>query len=235
MAGEQRHVETDATSPAYLRDKYAIVGVGETPYMRGSGISTRALGTWAVRNAMADAGLKPADIDGMLSYHFVLGDSTYVPFIAGDLGLRLNFYMDVQGGGSSTEALVGVAMGLIEAGMCKAVVIYRAVNGFSQVRAGGSGARAVAAISNEMLHARAYGMHSAGNQFAFTFMRHMFDYGTRPEQVAAVRGQIAGYKVPKDVKFVADADIPRSTTGKVKRHELESWLLAERTSSTPGR
>jgi acetyl-CoA acetyltransferase len=184
---DQLHADIDASNPKYLRDKYAIVGIGETAYMRGSGITTRALGTWAVRNAIADAGLKPADIDGMLSYHFVLGDSTYVPFIAGDLGIRLDFYMDIQGGGASTEALVGVAMGLIEAGMCKAVVIYRAVNGFSGMRAGGSGARAIAPVANDMLHTRAYGMHSAGNQFAFTFMRHMHDYGTRPEQVAAVR------------------------------------------------
>ena len=28
--------EIDATSPKHLRDKYAIVGIGETPYMRGS-------------------------------------------------------------------------------------------------------------------------------------------------------------------------------------------------------
>src|SRR5258707_6419642 len=87
--------EVDGTSPKYLRDKYAIVGVGETAYMRGSGVTTRALGTMAVRNAIADAGLTPADVDGMLSYHFVLGDSTYGPAIAGDLGIRLNFQLDV--------------------------------------------------------------------------------------------------------------------------------------------
>ena len=58
--------EVDATTPKYLRDKYAIVGVGETTYTRGSGKTTRALGTWAVSNAILDAGLKPADIDGML-------------------------------------------------------------------------------------------------------------------------------------------------------------------------
>ena len=50
--------ETDASSPKYLRDKYAIVGVGETTYTRGSGMTTRALGTWAVRNAIDDAGLQ---------------------------------------------------------------------------------------------------------------------------------------------------------------------------------
>src|SRR5881628_551002 len=113
--------DTDTTSPKYLRDKYAIVGVGETTYTRGSGVTTRALGTWAVRNAIEDAGLKASDVDGMLSYQS--GDSTFSTFIAGDLGIRLNFYMDVFGGGSSTEALVGMAIGLMEAGMCKAVVI----------------------------------------------------------------------------------------------------------------
>ena len=100
--------DTDVSSPKYLRDKYAIVGVGETTYTRGSGMTTRALGTWAVRNAILDAGLKASDVDGMLSYQS--GDSTFGPFIAGDLGIRLNFYMDVFGGGSSTEALIGIVM-----------------------------------------------------------------------------------------------------------------------------
>src|SRR6516164_3135953 len=177
--------EVDATTPKYLRDKYAVVGVGETTYTRGSGRTTRALGTWAVRNAMLDAGLKPADIDGMLSYQG--GDSTSGTFISGDLGMRLNFYMDVMGGGSSTEALIGIAIGLIEAGCCKTVAIFRSMNGYSQVRIGGTGARSAAPVGGDMLHNRAYGWQSAGQSFAPTFMRHMYDYGTKPEQVAMVK------------------------------------------------
>src|SRR5580658_7260986 len=177
--------EVDATTPKYLRDKYAIAGVGETTYTRGSGRTTRALASWAVRNAILDAGLTPADIDGMLSYQS--GDSTFSPFVAGDLGIRLNFYMDVFGGGSSTEALVGIAMGVIEAGMCKVVVIFRAMNGYSQVRIGGTGVRAAAPVSGDMLHSRAYGWQSAGQMFSPTFMRHMHDFGTTAEQVAHVR------------------------------------------------
>ncbi|MXX53993.1 MAG: thiolase, partial [Dehalococcoidia bacterium] len=84
-----------------LMDKYAIVGVGETDYSRGSGRSTRALATEAINNALADAGLKPQDVDGMLSYHG--GDSTNSSTLAYDLGINLNFYMDCSGGGSSTE------------------------------------------------------------------------------------------------------------------------------------
>src|SRR5437763_1259366 len=177
--------EVDASTPKYLRDKYAIVGVGETAYTRGSGRTTRAMGSEAVRKAMQDAGLKPGDIDGMLSYQGV--DSTFGPVIAGDCGMRLNFYMDVFGGGSSTEALIGIAIGVIEAGMCKCVAIFRSMNGYSQVRIGGTGVRAAAPVSGDALHSRAYGWQSAGQSFAPAFMRHMYDYGTTAEQVAAVR------------------------------------------------
>jgi 3-oxoacyl-[acyl-carrier-protein] synthase III len=93
--------DVDVTMPKFLRDKYAVVGVGETAYTRGSNTTMRALATIAVRNAMLDAGLKASEIDGMLSYQS--NDSLFSPFVAGDLGILLNFYMDVFGGGSSTK------------------------------------------------------------------------------------------------------------------------------------
>ncbi|PYM57544.1 MAG: thiolase [Candidatus Rokuibacteriota bacterium] len=125
---------------ASLKDKYCIVGVGETEYSKHSGRSTRAMAVEAARKAMVDAGLSAKDVDGMMSYQG--GDSTPANWVAPDLGIRLNFYMDVVGGGSSTEALVGLAMGAIEAGMCNTVAIYRSMNGYSEFRIGGTGARA---------------------------------------------------------------------------------------------
>ena len=178
--------EIDATAPRHLRGRYAIVGVGETEYMRGSGCTTRTLGTRAVRAAVEDAGLGMADVDGMLSYSY--NDSTPSPVIAGDLGIRLNFHMDVYGGGSSIEALIGIAMGVIEAGMCKTVVIFRAMNGYSEVRIGGTGGRGTrAGLSGSSLLSRGIGLMSAGQMFCQSFMRHMYDYGTTPEQVAHVK------------------------------------------------
>ena len=177
--------DIEATADKYLRDKYAIIGVGETTYTRGSGMTTRALGTWAVKNAMDDAGIPAAEIDGMMSY--AGNDSTASPMLAGDLGIRLNFYMDVQGGGSSSEALIGLAIGAIEAGMCETVVVFRSMNGYSQVRIGGTGARASVPVGGDALHTAAYGWFSAGQSFSPTFMRHMYDYGTTPEQVAMVK------------------------------------------------
>ena len=42
--------------------------------------------------------------------------------------------------------------------------------------------------------------------------------------LAGLRRHLAGYKVPKAVHLVAEADLPRSTTGKIQRHEVERWL-----------
>jgi len=175
---------TDSSTSRALRDRYAVVGIGETAYTRGSGKTTRALATWALRNAMADAGLKPGEVDGMLSYQMT--DSTPSPEVASDLGIRLNFFMDVWGGGASTEALVGIAIGVIEAGMCNTVAIFRSMNGYSGARIGGTGG-AAAAIRGDDLHSQAYGWFSPGQWFSPTFLRYMHDYGVTPADAAEVK------------------------------------------------
>ena len=168
-----------------MRARHCIVGIGETEYSRASGRSTRALGVEAVRKAILDAGLTPQDVDGMLSYHS--NDSTPSVAIAADLGIRLNTYADVIGGGSSTEGLVAYAMGLLEVGLCRTVVIFRAMNGYSEFRIGGTGARAATPVRGLELADRPYGMLSAGQRFAPAFMRHMYEYGTTSAQVAHVK------------------------------------------------
>jgi 3-oxoacyl-[acyl-carrier-protein] synthase III len=82
-----------------LTDKYCIVGVGETPHMRPSNRTTLSMACEAISKALADAGLKPGDVDGMTSYQ--AGDSTTSPHVATSLGMRLNYAVDILGGGSS--------------------------------------------------------------------------------------------------------------------------------------
>ena len=171
-----------------LKDKYCIVGVGETAYTRHSGRSTRSMGAEALRRAVTDAGLHPDDVNGMLSYH--TGDSTTSLALSQDLGMRLDFYMDCSGGGSSTEALVGLAIGAIEAGMCHTVAIFRSMNGYSEARMGGSPAAARPAgtvVAGAALEVLPYGHSSPAQMFQFTFARHMFEYGTTNEQLARVK------------------------------------------------
>ncbi len=42
--------------------------------------------------------------------------------------------------------------------------------------------------------------------------------------LATCKGKLAGYKLPKEVHFIDLADFPRSTSGKIQRHELEARL-----------
>jgi acyl-CoA synthetase (AMP-forming)/AMP-acid ligase II len=47
---------------------------------------------------------------------------------------------------------------------------------------------------------------------------------TSADLLARCRAELAGYKQPKAIVFVALAELPRSTTGKIQRHEVEAWL-----------
>lgn len=53
----------------------------------------------------------------------------------------------------------------------------------------------------------------------------------------ACRASLAGYKRPKEIRFIGVDEFPRSTTGKIQRHEVEKWLARPeqtgRIASTP--
>ena len=137
--------DTDATTPKYLRDKYAIVG------RRRDHLHARLRQDHArdghLGGAQRDAGRRPESRPTSTACCPTRATIPHRrPFLAGDLGIRLNFFMDVNGGGSSTEALIGIAIGVMEAGMCKCVAIFRSMNGYSQVRIGGTGARSAAPV-----------------------------------------------------------------------------------------
>lgn len=48
---------------------------------------------------------------------------------------------------------------------------------------------------------------------------------TADELIARCRSELAGYKRPKEIRFVSSADdFPRSRSGKIQRHKVEEWL-----------
>jgi fatty-acyl-CoA synthase len=56
---------------------------------------------------------------------------------------------------------------------------------------------------------------------------------TSAQLLARCRAELAGYKQPKDFVFVTLAELPRSTTGKIQRHEVEAWLRSREADSAP--
>jgi acetyl-CoA acetyltransferase len=173
-----------------LTDKYCIVGLGQTPFMRPSNRTTLSMACEAIRNAMDDAGLRRDEIDGMTSYQGGAGgDSTSAAHIASAMGLRLNYATEMLGGGSATEMLIAHAIGLIEGGYCKTVVVFRSMNGRSGRRYGGQapgGPVPATPAAGEGMFMVVNGWTSPAQLFAMSAMRYMRDFGANTDCLAEI-------------------------------------------------
>ena len=104
-----------------LRDKTCVTGIGETAYMRGSTKTAFELQIESSLKAIADAGLTPKDIDGIIPIGIVSG--TADDFID-NFGLPdLRFSAVVPHGGASPVMALQCAAAAVASGACKHVLI----------------------------------------------------------------------------------------------------------------
>ena len=117
-----------------LKDKCAIVGVGETVYNRDSGRTELNMAVEAANRAIADAGLVPQDIDGIVKF---TADSTPQGELAACLGIPYLRYYGELGplGGAACGLVIQSAMAVAQ-GVVNNVLVYRSVNGRSGQRYG---------------------------------------------------------------------------------------------------
>jgi acetyl-CoA acetyltransferase len=114
----------------------AITGVGYTELSKRSGRSVLALATEACAAAVADAGLRPSDVDGVASF-MVMHDSVPTQAIATTLALPvLRYSLDLDLGGQAPCHLVTQAAAAVTTGQARHVVVFRALNGRSGPRVG---------------------------------------------------------------------------------------------------
>ena len=172
---------------APLRDATAIAGVGYSPFTKRSGVSPLALAVTAVRDAVADAGLTLADIDGVATHH--VNESASPHQVAAALGLSpLSWSLEELGGGSRAAAVVGGAAMACAAGAARHVVVYRALNGRSGTRMGGSTGRS-AYVRPEVAFQEPYGLLSPSQSYALGARMHMNRFGTTEEQLGRIAVQ----------------------------------------------
>ena len=117
-----------------LRGKAAITGVGETAYVRGSGKSAFQLQIEASLTAIADAGLTPKDIDGIIPIGITGAPAEEFVTNFGIEDLRFSALTPM--GGASSIAAVQCAAAAIAAGLCSHVLIAAGRNSFLGARAG---------------------------------------------------------------------------------------------------
>jgi len=120
--------------PGELSGKAAIVGIGATDFSKNSGRSELRLAAEAVLDALDDAGLTPADVDGMVT--FTMDSNTEVA-IARATGIGdLKFFSKIHHGGGAACATVQQAAIAVATGVADCVVAYRAFNERSGQRFG---------------------------------------------------------------------------------------------------
>jgi acetyl-CoA acetyltransferase len=109
-----------------LRDAGAIVGIGATEFSKNSGRSEMRLAVEACEAALADAGLAPAQVDGMVTF---TADTNPEIEIARNLGIgELSFFSRVHHGGGAACGTIQQAVLAVNAGVADYVVCYRAFN-----------------------------------------------------------------------------------------------------------
>jgi acetyl-CoA acetyltransferase len=164
----------------------AIAGVGYTAFTRDSGTTVLDLALQAVMRALADAGLEPAAVDGLLSYS--MGDSVPVTTVARALGLpRLRWHNDIAGGGSQCASILGDAAMAIDAGLAETIVIYRALNGRTGKRMG-----QIALGAGDDLEAQfltPYGFRGPLNLMALVAQHYAAECNLTPDDMASLAVQ----------------------------------------------
>jgi acetyl-CoA acetyltransferase len=150
----------------------AIVGIGHTEFSKDSGRSTLQLAAEASAAAIADAGLRPSDVDGTVT--FTLDPNDELDLIA-TLGIpALRFTSRTRGGGGGACATIQHAAAAVVSGQANAVLVYRAFNERSKTRFGQPKAVPPDPAWNLYLP---FGLDTPAKVYGLAFQRYMHTYG----------------------------------------------------------
>lgn len=164
-----------AISP--LRGAAAIVGASLGGVPMAPGRSALEILGEAVHGALADAGLKLSDVDGLFtgsSYHFLAGLS-----VAEYLGIHPKFCESTMVGGSSYVGHLLTAAMALHTGQCEVALICYGSNQ-------GSGFGKLKSMAETPLYEAPYEPRYPISSYALAAARHMHQYGTTREDLAHI-------------------------------------------------
>jgi acetyl-CoA acetyltransferase len=171
-----------------LRNACAIAGAGNSRLGQVPGVSSLDLLVEAMANALEDAGLKPADVDGII----VRGpDDSYCHHqqVGERLGINARFSTSLDNGGASQILSVAIAVMAIEAGLATTVICGYGRDAWSRTHKSAE-ARVKNQTRPDDQHAQEfgpeYGYFGAVAAHAFGAQRHMHEFGTSREHFAEI-------------------------------------------------
>ncbi|WNI23583.1 lipid-transfer protein [Streptomyces sp. ITFR-16] len=163
-----------------LGGRAAVAGIGATEFSKDSGRSELKLAVEAVRAALDDAGLTPADVDGLVTFTMDTSPEITVAQAAG-IG-ELSFFSRVHYGGGAACATVQQAALAVACGVADVVVCYRAFNERSGRRFGsGVQQREPTAEGAALGWNLPFGLLTPASWVAMAAQRYLHTYGLTPE------------------------------------------------------
>jgi acetyl-CoA acetyltransferase len=164
--------------------KALITGAADTPVGRLPQHNCMSLQAAAARAASADAHLTPNDIDGVLAaFSFTQPHLMLASVFCEYMGLNPGFTTAVQAGGATACTGVMLAAALIEARMCRHVLVVTGDNRLTGLPPG-----AAVAMLAQVGHAefeQPYGL-SIPAAYALVARRYMHEYAVTAEHLAAI-------------------------------------------------
>ncbi|MFD9373058.1 lipid-transfer protein [Streptomyces sp. NPDC060020] len=163
-----------------LGGRAAIAGIGATEFSKDSRRSELKLAVEAVHAALDDAGLTPADVDGMVTFTM---DSSPEITVAQAAGIGdLSFFSRIHYGGGAACATVQQAALAVATGVAEVVVCYRAFNERSGRRFGsGVQQREPSAEGAALGWSLPWGLLTPASWVAMTAQRYLHTYHLTPE------------------------------------------------------
>ncbi|MCW1840107.1 thiolase family protein [Prosthecomicrobium hirschii] len=155
----------------------AVVGVGTTAYGRLPEYDAYDLGMWALTEALKDAGLGFADLDGIIVNR--IPDYQRFCEIA---GIDPSFVTITPGHGRFAAICIEMALQAVLSGRCRTVALVYGNNGRSAGAAYGGESDSYGSGGGAIWWP--YGMTSPGAFHAMMMRSHMAQYGTKPEHLA---------------------------------------------------
>ncbi|HEY3698871.1 MAG TPA: lipid-transfer protein [Spongiibacteraceae bacterium] len=161
----------------------AIVGIGQTEFSKRSGRSELQLAAEASIAAIRDAGLKPSDIDGLVTFTQDTNDELE---LISSLGIeQVRWTARTPYGGAGSCATIQVAAAAVASGAAKAVLIYRAFNersGFRFGQPGSANAYAGGVDTPRSMHF-SYGLDTPAKIFSLWYQPYMHHFGVTNEDL----------------------------------------------------
>jgi acetyl-CoA acetyltransferase len=163
-----------------LGGRAAVAGIGATEFSKDSGRSELKLAVEAVHAALDDAGLRPQDVDGLVTFTMDTNPEITLAQAAG-IG-ELGFFSRIHYGGGAACATVQQAAMAVATGVAEVVVCYRALNERSGHRFGtGLAARQPSAEGAAMGWTMPYGLLTPASWVALIAQRYLHSYNLTPD------------------------------------------------------